>query len=99
MPLPHLSNCFDHMPLAFFRYKDADAAKQEFMVLDSPVASGATPSFRRRRRDFHAFVHDGNPLWHDSAIGQALRDIRSEEHTSELQSLTNLVCRLLLEKK
>src|SRR5438093_11730743 len=26
-------------------------------------------------------------------------DLRSEEHTSELQSLTNLVCRLLLEKK
>ena len=25
--------------------------------------------------------------------------VRSEEHTSELQSLTNLVCRLLLEKK
>src|SRR5438046_7064306 len=28
-----------------------------------------------------------------------LRPARSEEHTSELQSLTNLVCRLLLEKK
>src|SRR5437016_12137668 len=27
------------------------------------------------------------------------RGSRSEEHTSELQSLTNLVCRLLLEKK
>src|SRR5438093_6921490 len=27
------------------------------------------------------------------------RGVRSEEHTSELQSLTNLVCRLLLEKK
>src|SRR5438046_5950526 len=27
------------------------------------------------------------------------RTPRSEEHTSELQSLTNLVCRLLLEKK
>src|SRR5262249_58572600 len=27
------------------------------------------------------------------------RHFRSEEHTSELQSLTNLVCRLLLEKK
>src|SRR3982750_2594668 len=27
------------------------------------------------------------------------RAMRSEEHTSELQSLTNLVCRLLLEKK
>src|SRR5438093_3064918 len=29
----------------------------------------------------------------------AVRVFRSEEHTSELQSLTNLVCRLLLEKK
>src|SRR2546430_12551042 len=28
-----------------------------------------------------------------------LRDVRSEEHTSELQSQSNLVCRLLLEKK
>src|SRR5438093_10206167 len=41
------------------------------------------------------------------AVGQAVREsfryagagFRSEEHTSELQSLTNLVCRLLLEKK
>src|SRR5438093_2910336 len=31
--------------------------------------------------------------------GIASRFVRSEEHTSELQSLTNLVCRLLLEKK
>src|SRR5437016_6694057 len=31
--------------------------------------------------------------WHNNL------PIRSEEHTSELQSLTNLVCRLLLEKK
>src|SRR2546430_8306764 len=29
----------------------------------------------------------------------ALGDNRSEEHTSELQSQSNLVCRLLLEKK
>src|SRR5258706_1391693 len=29
----------------------------------------------------------------------ARKAARSEEHTSELQSLTNLVCRLLLEKK
>src|SRR2546427_2138102 len=29
----------------------------------------------------------------------AERDARSEEHTSELQSQSNLVCRLLLEKK
>src|SRR2546430_2881686 len=30
---------------------------------------------------------------------QLLRAWRSEEHTSELQSQSNLVCRLLLEKK
>src|SRR5437016_8097559 len=34
---------------------------------------------------------DGKPVRKDGR--------RSEEHTSELQSLTNLVCRLLLEKK
>src|SRR2546430_8121989 len=32
----------------------------------------------------------------DNLIGQGLRPLRSEEHTSELQSQSNLVCRLLL---
>src|SRR5688572_32026396 len=31
--------------------------------------------------------------------GRNIRGRRSEEHTSELQSQSNLVCRLLLEKK
>src|ERR1019366_8734181 len=35
------------------------------------------------------------PAWRRSAVAFSSR---SEEHTSELQSLTNLVCRLLLEK-
>src|SRR5438093_9551510 len=44
-----------------------------------------------------------NSLYFDEAyvstrIAQFV-ETRSEEHTSELQSLTNLVCRLLLEKK
>ena len=46
------------------------------------------------------------PLWQRVLGGMSLRQTalvgvvwRSEEHTSELQSLTNLVCRLLLEKK
>ena len=34
-----------------------------------------------------------------SAILQAIFIIRSEEHTSELQSRSDLVCSLLLEKK
>src|SRR5205809_3871742 len=32
-------------------------------------------------------------------VGLAVLDLRSEEHTSELQSRLHLVCRLLLEKK
>src|SRR2546430_8488269 len=34
-----------------------------------------------------------------SAMNCACMSVRSEEHTSELQSQSNLVCRLLLEKK
>src|SRR5690606_39293885 len=37
------------------------------------------------------------PLPHDFLQGK--KHLRSEEHTSELQSRENLVCRLLLEKK
>src|SRR2546426_4657961 len=35
----------------------------------------------------------------EDLLWEALKDPRSEEHTSELQSPCNLVCRLLLEKK
>src|ERR1039458_5152988 len=38
-------------------------------------------------------------LSHDQAPALMLFMTRSEEHTSELQSLRHLVCRLLLEKK
>src|SRR5438046_4796704 len=53
-----------------------------------------------------AFAQRGQPPLSGEGLGgreedrRAVRDAgRSEEHTSELQSLTNLVCRLLLEKK
>src|SRR5256885_5249700 len=42
--------------------------------------------------------HDGRPMEHNTQLSVSRRD-RSEEHTSELQSPCNLVCRLLLEKK
>src|SRR2546422_1378561 len=58
-------------------------------------------------------LHDALPIYHHGkakigrhAIGDVLpsfsaviRAVRSEEHTSELQSRLHLVCRLLLEKK
>src|SRR5471030_3564411 len=52
-------------------------------------------------------LHDALPIYQQIALGKGEQDAwpcpliprRSEEHTSELQSLRHLVCRLLLEKK
>src|SRR5256885_9296562 len=41
----------------------------------------------------------GQSLFYYDALGARWKQVRSEEHTSELQSPCNLVCRLLLEKK
>src|SRR5690606_39382335 len=41
----------------------------------------------------------GPPLQAPGLLDAPPRHLRSEEHTSELQSRENLVCRLLLEKK
>src|SRR5256885_13137317 len=41
----------------------------------------------------------GQPLYAFHEAGRQMPADRSEEHTSELQSPCNLVCRLLLEKK
>src|SRR2546422_7639749 len=38
-------------------------------------------------------------LWAPGSFERLLGGVRSEEHTSELQSRLHLVCRLLLEKK
>src|SRR5258706_6412402 len=60
----------------------------------------------QRMRGDH--LHGGRPqlkasranreLWRRDSAHDPVEQ-RSEEHTSELQSLTNIVCRLLLEKK
>src|SRR5438874_6844251 len=44
-------------------------------------------------------VGDPFPVGRDLRFGDAMHFDRSEEHTSELQSRRDLVCRLLLEKK
>src|SRR2546430_8940718 len=47
----------------------------------------------------HFVSHDGFDFGQGAALEQIVVERRSEEHTSELQSQSNLVCRLLLEKK
>src|SRR5438034_2412274 len=49
-------------------------------------------------RDFPEAVSSSRPRW-DSSFYSGREVERSEEHTSELQSHSDLVCRLLLEKK
>src|SRR5256885_11286681 len=61
-----------------------------------------TTLFRSRRRcSSRAFRRSaGGSRWPCTRSGSSSRpSSRSEEHTSELQSPCNLVCRLLLEKK
>src|SRR5256885_6512718 len=55
-----------------------------------------TTLFRSRAWVVHLLVRSHELLEEDRRHGG---DVRSEEHTSELQSPCNLVCRLLLEKK
>src|SRR2546426_8130061 len=65
-------------------------------------------SAARRERRSRTVVHGGNgvrefrhypPAVALSRCERRIAGTRSEEHTSELQSPCNLVCRLLLEKK
>src|SRR5437899_7766281 len=70
----------------------------------------ALPIYRERRADVKGLLEFPETAWPDQIpllyysyhvmVGQAqFSSRRSEEHTSELQSLRHLVCRLLLEKK
>src|SRR3712207_7879770 len=68
----------------------------------SPLAGGQSLSGAGAGDDPPREDSDDLPEDHGAgggALGIAQPDLRSEEHTSELQSRQYLVCRLLLEKK
>src|SRR5262249_62156383 len=106
LPLTVFPLILDHVLLSSFSYSFFfffnDTATTEIYTLSlhdalpiwargSLLVASTSPS-RRLALGARRFSRHGLP------IGYAFRG-RSEEHTSELQSLTNLVCRLLLEKK
>src|SRR5258706_5090379 len=80
-----------------------------FLMIRRPPRSTLFPYTTLFRSELHFLIDDcrfalAAPHLADDRRGaraprSGLRRSRSEEHTSELQSLTNLVCRLLLEKK
>src|SRR3712207_7526431 len=69
--------------------------------LDSDLALAFTAEVRATLCEDLAIVAMSATLSHEIAgmLGASVLEIRSEEHTSELQSRQYLVCRLLLEKK
>src|SRR2546425_2008140 len=87
---PPRSTLFPYTTL-FRSHRHADGDDDDRVVLhDHGVHAdlrqrGAAPD-DRRQPDRHA-------------VRRRVKPVRSEEHTSELQSLAYLVCRLLLEKK
>src|SRR2546425_7312597 len=58
------------------------------------TASSSLRQWCTSRREGSELIHFESPV-----RAESLPSSRSEEHTSELQSLAYLVCRLLLEKK
>src|SRR5690606_41399575 len=102
--IPYLSflpNRLHRTLLSFPTRRSSDLIGHGDSVYDdqgrSPVYGGGSP-----------YVEIGDASGTTVAVGdvqarthalQSLHNIRSEEHTSELQSRENLVCRLLLEKK
>src|SRR5437016_6595779 len=73
------------------------------VVFGDTIVKGDLASLVRSRQSMAGVTEVEDPrrlgVVELDADGYVRRIIRSEEHTSELQSLTNLVCRLLLEKK
>src|SRR5688572_33076706 len=80
--------------ILFFFFNDTATTEIYTLSLHDalPISAGASPGCARRSRTWAARSTT-------AAKSRRIRSRRSEEHTSELQSQSNLVCRLLLEKK
>src|SRR2546426_7250060 len=71
-------------------YRELDRRDFEIVAISDDVDRGKMAAFLREYRPPFPILVGG---------GRMKQIYRSEEHTSELQSPCNLVCRLLLEKK
>src|SRR2546430_6850956 len=96
---PPRSTLFPYTTL--FRSNAGPAREERFVIIPGSeimaimaLATGLDDLEQRLARIIVGLTQDKRPV-----RGSDLKAHRSEEHTSELQSQSNLVCRLLLEKK
>src|SRR3989442_15632752 len=92
-----------HIIFVFFFFNDTATTEIYTLSLHDalPISINGTPVGsipRRSLRDVDYIWNTGVNAYTPNPYKQLLR-VRSEEHTSELQSRPHLVCRLLLEKK
>src|SRR2546430_4282065 len=78
------ANVLMHDPTAIFRFEEHDVYLPMVVLEELDAHKTGLSEASRNVRQVSRFLDDM---------------MRSEEHTSELQSQSNLVCRLLLEKK
>src|SRR5688572_32349683 len=83
---PPRSTLFPYTTL--FRSSPTSAVRQRLIYVSTKPPETLANSSSARMRAASSSVHS-----------RGSQPLRSEEHTSELQSQSNLVCRLLLEKK
>src|SRR5204862_8297546 len=97
LPRPPTSTLFPYTTLFRSRFRTAHAAHvTRFGV------TGVSDRQMGRQLTLHSLRQDGTEFPIEASISQTSDGAghkRSEEHTSELQSRRDLVCRLLLEKK
>src|SRR2546428_8476406 len=88
LSLSSASSLFSHL---FFFFNDTATTEIYTLSLHDalPICLSATSTVPVRSNDVAGLVAPRGPQF----------SVRSEEHTSELQSRSDLVCRLLLEKK
>src|SRR2546430_6269857 len=90
---PPRSTLFPYTPLFRSQWRTSSDSQGSSPKLLPPYWPRGRALGRRR------CVHRGSLAADAQRSGLSLGEERSEEHTSELQSQSNLVCRLLLEKK
>src|SRR5205823_9595461 len=102
----YLSSFFFYLlNFILFFSNDTSTTKIYTLSLHDALPIYSSPSIvaiRQSTKVSREFDSRPGPGSRDFSNGESLRELfsgRSEEHTSELQSLAYLVCRLLLEKK